>query len=84
MYIIFLKVMDMPFCKNCGRLNDPNTKFCGVCGAQINPNSKPAAAATPTIPVSTTDSVNLLKQAYGEKVKMPFGYFSHDVRIKLL
>jgi hypothetical protein len=31
------------------------------------------------------DSVNLLKQVYGQKVKMPFGYVSsHGVRMKLL
>jgi hypothetical protein len=27
--------------------------------------------------------VNLLKQVYGERVKMPFGYFSHGVNVKL-
>jgi len=30
-----------------------------------------------------SDYVKLLKQVYGEKVKMPFGYFSHGINIKL-
>jgi hypothetical protein len=29
------------------------------------------------------DSVKLLKQVYGERVKMPFGYFNHSINIKL-
>jgi hypothetical protein len=37
----------LPFCKSCGRINDPNAKFCGVCGASLGGFDQPAQASAP-------------------------------------